>query len=124
MVKLRLKRLGDKFNACYKIVAADERAPRDGKFIEAIGQYRPHSKEFVIDEALAQKWVNNGAQMTITVKNLFKAHKLYEKLMKNKTSNQVAEVKAPKTKKETKVAKKPAVKKETAKKPAAKKATK
>ena len=44
MVKLRLKRMGSKFNAFYRIVAADSRAPRDGKFIQEIGIYNPHTK--------------------------------------------------------------------------------
>ncbi|MGV2393634.1 UNVERIFIED_CONTAM: 30S ribosomal protein S16 [Campylobacter lari] len=55
MVKIRLKRLGSKFNACYKIVVADARAPRDGRFIEAIGQYNPHTKEFKLNEESTQK---------------------------------------------------------------------
>ncbi|VEU78154.1 30S ribosomal protein S16 [Mycoplasmopsis columbinasalis] len=86
MVKIRLKRLGSKFNACYKIVAADSRAPRDGRFIEALGQYNPQSKQFVLDEEATQKWINNGAQLTTTVFNLFRKHGLNEKFLKNKTS--------------------------------------
>ncbi len=51
MVKIRLKRLGSKFNACYKIVVADARAPRDGRFIEALlVRYNPHSKALRINE--------------------------------------------------------------------------
>lgn len=83
MVKIRLKRLGSKFNACYKIVAADSRAPRDGKFIEALGQYNPRSKEFVLNEEATQKWINNGAQVTVTVYNLFRKHGLNSKFQKN-----------------------------------------
>ena len=58
----------------YRIVVADVRAPRDGKFIEEIGYYNPMTepKEIKIDEELAQKWINNGAQPTDTVKALFK----------------------------------------------------
>lgn len=83
MVKIRLKRQGSKFNAHYKIVAADSRAPRDGRFIEALGHYNPHSKEFVINEVSLQKWVDNGAQPTQVVFNLLKKHGLNEKLAKN-----------------------------------------
>ena len=49
MVKIRLKRIGNKFNAIYRIVVADAKAPRDGKFIEEIGFYNPHSKELKIE---------------------------------------------------------------------------
>jgi small subunit ribosomal protein S16 len=55
MVKLRLKRTGKKFSAFYRIVAADARAPRDGRFIEQIGYFNPHSKELKIDKILALK---------------------------------------------------------------------
>ncbi|QNM93619.1 30S ribosomal protein S16 [Mycoplasma sp. Pen4] len=82
MVKIRLKRMGDKFRPVYKIVAADSRAPRDGKFIEALGHYNPISKEFVLNKELTAKWIAQGAQPTITVANLFKAHNLTAELKK------------------------------------------
>ena len=74
MVKIRLKRMGAHKKPFYRIVVADVRAPRDGKFIEEIGYYNPMTepKEINIDEELAQKWINNGAQPTDTVKALFK----------------------------------------------------
>ncbi|SYV97978.1 30S ribosomal protein S16, partial [Mycoplasmopsis edwardii] len=56
MVKIRLKRMGSKFRPVYKIVAADARAPRDGKFIEALGHYNPNSKELVLNRELVDKW--------------------------------------------------------------------
>lgn len=71
MVKLRLKRMGSKFNAFYRIVVADARAPRDGKFIEEIGIYNPHTKEVRINEELRDKWLSEGAVPSETVKNLF-----------------------------------------------------
>lgn len=80
MVKIRLKRMGNKFNAIYKIVVADARAPRDGKFIEALGHYNPHNKEFVLNEEATVKWISMGAQPTTTVSNLFKSKKINEKL--------------------------------------------
>lgn len=55
MVKLRLKRTGKKHEAIYRIVAADARSPRDGKFIEEIGFYNPHTKEIRVDVALKDK---------------------------------------------------------------------
>ncbi|WP_128008473.1 30S ribosomal protein S16 [Mycoplasma sp. ATU-Cv-508] len=74
MVKLRLKRIGKKFSAFYRIVAADSRAPRDGRFIEEIGYYNPHSKELFIDVELQKKWLSYGAQPSPTVKTLFKQY--------------------------------------------------
>lgn len=71
MVKLRLKRTGKKHEAIYRIVAADARAPRDGKFIEEVGFYNPHSKELRIDVAVRTKWLENGAVASETVKALF-----------------------------------------------------
>ncbi|SYV92311.1 ribosomal protein S16, partial [Mycoplasmopsis synoviae] len=56
MVKIRLKRMGSKFRPVYKIVVADARAPRDGKFIEALGHYNPSNKDFVLDSEKTAKW--------------------------------------------------------------------
>lgn len=71
-VKLRLKRMGSKQKPFYRVVAADSRSPRDGRFIETVGTYDPVKKEesIMIDEEKALKWLNNGAQPTDTVKNL------------------------------------------------------
>ena len=74
MVKIRLKRMGAHKKPFYRIVVADVRAPRDGKFIEEIGYYNPMTepKEIKIDEELAQMLINNVAHPTDTVKALFK----------------------------------------------------
>ena len=74
MVKIRLKRMGQKKSPFYRVVVADERAPRDGKFIEEIGYYDPMKEpaEIKIDEEKAKKWLSTGAQPTDTVKSLFK----------------------------------------------------
>lgn len=71
-VKLRLKRMGKKRQPIYKVVAADSRSPRDGKFIEAIGLYNPKTDPATIEiqEDRALYWLGVGAQPTITVKNL------------------------------------------------------
>ena len=71
-VKLRLKRGGAKQRPFYRIVAADARSPRDGRFIEVIGTYNPIPTEFEvkIDEEKAMYWLNNGAQPTDTVRSL------------------------------------------------------
>ncbi|MBQ4078934.1 30S ribosomal protein S16, partial [bacterium] len=72
-VKLRLKRMGSKQKPFYRVVAADSRSPRDGRFIETVGTYNPikNPAEINIDEEKALKWLNNGAIPTDTVKNLF-----------------------------------------------------
>ena len=66
MVKLRLKRMGKKGAPFYRIVAADSRSPRDGRFIEQIGTYNPTKAEekVTLDKELAKKWLSNGAQPT------------------------------------------------------------
>ena len=73
-VKMRLKRLGAKKAPFYRVVVADERAPRDGKFIEEIGYYNPLTEpaDIKIDAEKAKKWLSNGAQPTETVKSLLK----------------------------------------------------
>ena len=72
MVKLRLKRMGSKRKPFYRIVAADSRAPRDGRFIEIIGTYNPTTNpaSVTLNEELAVKWINNGAQPTETVRKI------------------------------------------------------
>ena len=71
-VKLRLKRMGSKQKPFYRIVAADARSPRDGRFIETVGTYNPIKKpaEVKVNEALALKWLNNGAIPTDTVRSI------------------------------------------------------
>ena len=73
-VKIRLRRMGAKKTPFYRIVVADSRYPRDGRFIEEIGYYNPltEPKTFKVDEEKAKKWISNGAQPTDTVKALFK----------------------------------------------------
>lgn len=74
MVKIRLKRMGAHKKPFYRVVVADARAPRDGKFIEEIGYYNPLTEpaDIKIDEEAAKKWLGDGAQPTDTVKKLFK----------------------------------------------------
>lgn len=71
-VKIRLKRIGAKKNPFYRVVVADSRSPRDGKFIEEIGTYDPMAEPAVvkIDAEKASAWIKNGAQPTETVKSL------------------------------------------------------
>jgi small subunit ribosomal protein S16 len=74
-VKLRLTRVGSKKNPIYRVVAADSRSPRDGKFIEIVGRYNPQSDPSLIefDEEKVRGWLAKGAQPSDTVARLLKA---------------------------------------------------
>ncbi|MBE6692886.1 MAG: 30S ribosomal protein S16 [Ruminococcaceae bacterium] len=73
-VKMRLRRMGAKKAPCYRIVVADSRYPRDGRFIEEVGFYNPmkNPAEITVDAEKAKKWISNGAQPTDTVRDLLK----------------------------------------------------
>ena len=73
-VKLRLMRMGKKKQPTYRVVAADSRSPRDGRFIEIVGTYEPRAEPSVvkIDNAKAVKWLTDGAQPTERVEKLLK----------------------------------------------------
>lgn len=77
-VKIRLRRLGAKKVPFYRIVVADSRYPRDGRFIEEIGSYDPMTNPatVVIDAEKAKKWIANGAQPTETVRDLLKKNEV------------------------------------------------
>ena len=74
-VKLRLTRVGSKKNPIYRVVAADSRSPRDGKFIEIVGRYNPQTEPSTIelDEDRVRDWLSKGAQPTESVARLLKA---------------------------------------------------
>ena len=80
-VKIRLKRMGSHKKPFYRVVVADSRAPRDGKFIEEIGYYNPVSepKQIKINDEKANKWLKVGAQPTDTVKKLLQEQGIIEK---------------------------------------------
>lgn len=73
-VKIRLRRMGMKKAPFYRVIVADERSPRDGRFIDEIGTYNPMTNpaEIKIDAEKAEKWLKNGAQPTETVRSLLK----------------------------------------------------
>ena len=73
-VKMRLRRMGAKKAPFYRVIVADSRSPRDGRFIEEIGYYNPltNPADIKIDAEKAKKWIQNGAQPTDTVKALLK----------------------------------------------------
>lgn len=79
-VKIRLTRLGDKKSPFYRVVVADARVARDGKYIEQIGTYNPLKSpaEIKIDADLANKWLKNGAQPTETAKSLLQTAGILE----------------------------------------------
>ena len=80
-VKIRLKRMGAKRTPFYRIVAADSRSPRDGRYIEIIGTYNPVAQpaKVEINEELALKWLQDGAKPSDTVRNLFSTQGIMEK---------------------------------------------
>jgi small subunit ribosomal protein S16 len=77
-VKMRLTRIGSKKNPVYRVVVADSRSPRDGKFIEIVGRYNPQQEPSLIelDEAKVRDWLNKGAQPSEAVQKLLKAKKI------------------------------------------------
>ena len=74
-VKLRLTRVGSKKNPVYRVVAADSRSPRDGKFLEIVGRYNPQTDPSTIElnEERIRDWLSKGAQPSETVRRLLKA---------------------------------------------------
>lgn len=81
-VKIRLKRMGAKKKPFYRVVVADSRSPRDGRFIEEIGYYNPLTEpvDIKINDEKAIKWLKTGALPTDTVRDLFKKYGVFQKL--------------------------------------------
>lgn len=86
-VKLRLKRMGSKKRPFYRIVAADARSPRDGRFIEEVGYYNPITQpaEVKVNEEKAMKWLANGAIPTDTVRDLLSKEGIMKKFHESKS---------------------------------------
>lgn len=80
-VKIRLKRMGSKKHPFYRVVVADSRAPRDGRFIEVVGTYNPltEPKEVTLKEDLVLEWLAKGAQPSDTVRTLLSSQGLLQK---------------------------------------------
>ena len=89
-VKLRLKRMGAKKRPFYRIVAADSRSPRDGKFIEIIGTYNPITEpaEIKLNEEIALKWLSTGAIPTNTVRDLLSKQGVMKKFHESKITKE------------------------------------
>ena len=85
-VKLRLKRMGSKQKPFYRIVAADSRSPRDGRFIETVGTYNPikDKSATTINEERVMYWLNNGAEPTDTVRSILSDAKIMKKFADSK----------------------------------------
>lgn len=80
-VKIRLKRMGAKKSPFYRVVVADSRSPRDGRYIEVVGTYNPVAEPAIVEinEELALKWLQTGAKPSDTVRNLFSKQGIMEK---------------------------------------------
>ena len=87
MVKLRLRRMGGKKKPYYRVVAADSRSPRDGRFLETLGSYDPRSEpsRIEIDEEKALKWLREGAQPTSQVRKLMQIKGIWQKFQEEKS---------------------------------------
>lgn len=85
-VKLRMTRMGAKKRPFYRIVAADSRSPRDGRFIELLGTYNPctNTAQVNLKEEEILKWLNNGAQPSDTVRNLLSKQGIMKKFADSK----------------------------------------
>ena len=89
MVKIRLTRMGDHKSPFYRVIVADSRSPRDGKFIEVLGTYDPHLDDGLkLDADKAKKWIANGAQPTDTARALL----VQAGVIETKTSTQKTKV--------------------------------
>jgi small subunit ribosomal protein S16 len=99
--RIRLTRRGRKHHAIYRVVVADSRAPRDGKFLEQVGFYNPHNDELRFEAEAAIKWLQNGAIPSDRVLDLLKQSGVYAKFVAltkgEDVSNFVITPKAPKT---------------------------
>ena len=132
-VKIRLKRMGAKQRPFYRIVVADSRSPRDGRFIETLGTYNPITKPatITVDEEKTINWLSKGAIPTETVKNILsdkgiiakfaaskvkKSNKKVVKETKEEVKEEIKEEKKPVKKTSSTTTKKPATKKTTTKK--------
>lgn len=89
MIKIRLRRMGAKKRPFYRVVVADSRSPRDGRFLDEIGYYDPTKNPAVIkiDEAKAVRWMSNGAQPTDTARSLLRKSGILKKIHEDKIAN-------------------------------------
>jgi small subunit ribosomal protein S16 len=95
-VKIRLKKMGSKKRPFYRLIVADSRSPRDGRFLETLGHYNPmvEPAEIKIDEDKVYKWLDNGAKPTVNAANLLKAQGILERWRLLKSGVTIAELDA------------------------------
>ena len=107
MVRIRLMRMGKKKQPIYRVVVADQRSPRDGRFIEIIGQYNPltNPSEIAIDEDKALGWLQKGAQPTEQARALLKRQGIWTKFVETKPKAEAKPKKEAGSSKETAKAK-------------------
>lgn len=103
--KIRLFKMGAKKRPFYRIVVADSRSPRSGKYIEKLGHYNPLSDEVVLDKDLTKKWLETGAQMSATARNIISREGVLWELKDGAEVNKPTRKEALVTKKENKAAK-------------------
>ncbi len=103
-VKIRLRRMGAKKRPFYRIVVADSRYPRDGRFIEEIGYYNPimEPEEIKLDKELAMKWLKNGATPTDTVRDILSKEGVMKEFHESKFTKKEAKAEKPAKKETTK----------------------
>lgn len=91
MVRLRLRRVGSKFQPSYRIIAADSESPRDGRFLEILGHYNPRTEPATIelDEARIYDWMSKGAQPSESVVRIFKSIGLLDRFARLKAGENV-----------------------------------
>ncbi len=89
MVKIRLRRMGGKKKPYYRVVAADARSPRDGRFIEVLGRYDPRAEPSLIefDEEKVLKWLRDGAQPTDQVRKLMEIKGIWQRFQEEKSGS-------------------------------------
>ncbi len=97
MVKLRLKRIGKKKNAIYRIVASDSRVQRDGKYLDLLGFYHPMKDEIKLNERLTIEWLFNGAQPTDTVRSILSKNGVLKIFHEEKLAKKLANKKIEKS---------------------------
>jgi small subunit ribosomal protein S16 len=99
-VKIRLTRLGDNGTPFYRVVAAEDKSPRDGKFLEVIGTYNPLTEppEVKVDKALAIRWLDNGAKPTPTAKKVLELAEVIKPTKYKAKANAKPAVQKPKKK--------------------------
>ncbi len=91
MVRIRLRRVGLRNQPSYRVIAANSESPRDGKFLEILGNYNPRTEPFTLDvkEDRVYHWMNNGAQLTESVERLFKSTGILDRFQRFKGGENV-----------------------------------